>query len=134
MKQLCVVLNQNILTLSSVLILLNCPHYWTLFVFLYPRLVHFVHRPHQSIWKRRWRWLYVRHLQTPLFSFFHRRKKTNFQDTLLLELFSKGFTLMSVYRRFSVDDGQRRQRRFKKCAVSNENALVWMGTLKTMNN
>lgn len=89
MKQLCVVLNQNILTLSSVLILLNCPHYWTLFVFLYPRLVHFVHRPHQSIWKRRWRWLYVRHLQTPLFSFFHRRKKTNFQDTLLLELFPR---------------------------------------------
>ena len=41
--------------------------------------------------------------------------------------------LMSVYRRFSVDDGQRRQRRFKKCAVSNEYALVWMGTLKTMN-
>lgn len=31
--------------------------------------------------------------------------------------------LMSVYRRFSVDDGQRRQRRFKKCAVSNENAF-----------
>ena len=76
----------------------------------------------------------MRHLQTPLFSFFHRRKKANFQDTLLLELFSKGFMLMSVYRRFSVDDGQRRQRRFKKCAVSNENALVWMGTLKTMNN
>ena len=76
----------------------------------------------------------MRHLQTPLFSFVHRRKKTNFQDTLLLGLFSKGFMLMNVYRRFSVDDGQRRQRRFKKCAVSNENALVWMGTLKTMNN
>ena len=34
MSQLCVVLNQNILTLSSVFILLNCPHYWTLICIL----------------------------------------------------------------------------------------------------
>ena len=51
-------------------------------------------------------------------------KTMRFQSSPPLKPFSKVSVFIGVFGRFSVDD---RQKRIKKYTFSNENALVWMG-------